>query len=387
MAKRKDTKGIVLKTGEHQRKDGRYEYKYTDEKGKRHSVYGTTLKELREKEEEIEKIKQKGLDYHEGRCTATELAERFLESKQSTRYMTRRDQLYTLNWLKEDEFFQKPINRIKMSDVKLWAVKKSNEGKNFAGIKRGLNILKQACDMAIEEDIVDKNPFKFRLSDVIADDKGKRSALTEEQVDIWLTFVKTDNVYSKYYHEILFLLQTGLRISEFCGITLSDIDFENKRLNVQRQLLKQVNGTTYIEKPKTKTGYRSIPLTDNMIENIKILIENRPKFEVEPELDGVKGFLFFSRNNSFLTSEYFDKILSRVRKKFEKKNPDVKLPKITPHVLRHTFCTTLANRGVDVKTLQYLMGHSTANVTMNVYMHHDEDVVAKQMEKAPTYDF
>ena len=68
-------------------------------------------------------------------------------------------------------------------------------------------------------------------------------------------------------------------------------------------------------------------------------------------------------------------------KKFRKLNPDVELPKITPHVFRHTFCTKMALAGMDINSLQYLMGHSDAGVTMNVYTHTTYDHAEATMQK------
>ena len=66
-------------------------------------------------------------------------------------------------------------------------------------------------------------------------------------------------------------------------------------------------------------------------------------------------------------------------KKYEKLNPDHPLPHITPNVMRHTFCTKLANAGMDVKSLQYVMGHSDVGVTLNVYTHANYDRAEEQM--------
>ena len=68
-------------------------------------------------------------------------------------------------------------------------------------------------------------------------------------------------------------------------------------------------------------------------------------------------------------------------KRFKKLNPDVKLPHITPHVFRHTFCTNLANAGMNVKSLQYLMGHSDVGTTLNIYTHSSYDYAADQLLK------
>lgn len=61
------------------------------------------------------------------------------------------------------------------------------------------------------------------------------------------------------------------------------------------------------------------------------------------------------------------------------------LPTITPHVLRHTFCTNLANAGMDTKSLQYLMGHSDAAITMNVYTHASYAKAEESMRKVLEY--
>ena len=66
-------------------------------------------------------------------------------------------------------------------------------------------------------------------------------------------------------------------------------------------------------------------------------------------------------------------------KKYQKEHPDQPLPKITPHVFRHTFCTNMANAGMDMKSLQYLMGHSDISITMNVYTHLGLDDAKNEM--------
>lgn len=66
-------------------------------------------------------------------------------------------------------------------------------------------------------------------------------------------------------------------------------------------------------------------------------------------------------------------------------NPLDQLPRITPHTLRHTFCTRLVMSGMNIKTVQYLMGHSTVSVTLNVYSHirSSADVIKEFREKLP----
>jgi site-specific recombinase XerD len=80
--------------------------------------------------------------------------------------------------------------------------------------------------MAVNDDMLLKNPFEFPLAGVIINDSVRREALTPDQERRFLDFVQSDKHFSQYYDGIYILLNTGLRISEFCGLTLSDIDLE-----------------------------------------------------------------------------------------------------------------------------------------------------------------
>ena len=119
--------------------------------------------------------------------------------------------------------------------------------------------LKASFYIAIQDDCVRKNPFDFKLSEVLENDTKEKVALTEEQAPALLSFIKTDNVYHKHYDDVLILLKTGLRISELCGLTVADIDFKNEVVIIDHQLLKSKEQGYYIETPKTKSGITNEP--------------------------------------------------------------------------------------------------------------------------------
>ena len=98
--KRKDNKGRILRTGESQRKDLIYQYRYTDIRGKRQTVYSSDLKELREKEKEIQKQLDEGIDYAAGKATVIALVERYISLKQGVRYNTKVGYNFVLNLIK-----------------------------------------------------------------------------------------------------------------------------------------------------------------------------------------------------------------------------------------------------------------------------------------------
>ena len=93
-----------------------------------------------------------------------------------------------------------------------------------------------------------------------------------------LAFMEQDKTYSKYYDEVVILLETGLRISEFCGLTVH-IDMANRIINVDHQLLKDSEIGYYIETPKTKKGERQLPMTERAYQAFKRVLQNRGKAE------------------------------------------------------------------------------------------------------------
>ena len=379
--KRKDKKGRILKTGESQRKDFVYQYRYTDFHGKRQTVYASTLQELRQKEKEIQKQVDDGLDYEAGQITVIELIEKYISLKQGVRYNTKVGYQFVLNLVKKEEFGYRKISTIKVSDAKQWFMKLQKDGRGYSTITSVRGVIKPAFQMAYDEDAVRKNPFAFKLTDAVVNDSEQRIALTDEQLEIWMDFIKNDNTYCKYYDEFVVLLETGMRVSEFCGLTKKDLDFKNRRIRVDHQLVREWGGKYYVEETKTSSGCRFLPMTDSIYQSLKNMLARRPKVKKEVVVDGYTGFIMLDKNGNPKVALHVENEMRWAMKKYKKLHPDRPLPNITPHVFRHTFCTNYANAGMDIKDLQYLMGHSDAGVTLNVYTHANYAHAADQMAK------
>ncbi len=379
--KRKDNKGRILRTGESQRKDLIYQYRYTDIRGKRQTVYSSDLKELREKEKEIQKQLDDGIDYAAGKITVIQLLERYISLKQGVRYNTKVGYNFVLNLIKKEDFGYRKIRDIKVSDAQKWIMKLHSDGKGYSTITSVRGVVKPAFQMAYNEDIIRRNPFDFKLVDIVPNDSQKRIAMTDEQQQIWMDFIREDKTYCKYYDEFVVLLGTGMRVSEFCGLTKSDLDFENRRIRVDHQLVRERGGKYYVEKTKTECGIRFIPMTDDVYQSLKNILANRRKMKTEIIVDGYSGFILIDKDCHPKVALHIENEMRWAMKKYKKLHPEQPLPHITPHVFRHTFCTNMANSGMDIKTLQYLMGHSDVGVTLNVYTHASYDRVAEQMAK------
>lgn len=158
---------------------------------------------------------------------------------------------------------------------------------------RGL--LRPAFQMAVEDDILRKNIFDFRLCDVITNDSVKRDALTGKQEKTFLEFVKNDEHFSQYYDMMLILFKTGVRVSEMCGLTLKDIDLKEKTIAVNKQLhyRKDKDGKS-TGLTKTVSGARVLPMSEEVYEAFKRVVAEKKKSKVDCIIDGYSGFLFMT---------------------------------------------------------------------------------------------
>ncbi|MBR2949484.1 MAG: site-specific integrase [Lachnospiraceae bacterium] len=381
--KRRDNKGRILRTGESQRKNGMYEFRYTDANKTRRAIYDMDLVRLRKKEDEIKVMQHDGIDYAGGAITVIQLLERYIRIKRGVRYNTTTGYMFVMSVIQKEAFGQRIIRDIKISDAKEWFIKLFEDGYSYSTIASIRGVIKPAFQMAYNDDIIRRNPFEFRL-DVIPNNTQKRVALTRRQQEQFLEFVKNDEHFCRYLDEIKILLGTGMRISEFCGLTISNLDFDRRRIRVDHQLVRSREGKRYIEKTKTECGCRYIPMSDEVYECFLNILSKRKKQKKEIMIDGYAGFILLDKNGNPKVAMHIQKVVQRLCEKYNEENI-IPLPRITPHVFRHTFCTNMADAGMDLKSLQYLMGHSDASVTLNVYTHNSYEKAEESMAQIVTF--
>ena len=217
--KRKDSKNRNLRNGESQRKDGRYVYKYTDIYGKPQFIYSWKLVptdktpagkrddiSLREKEAQIKKDLNDGIDTVGGKMTVCQLYEKKNSQRKNIKRATEKGRQYLMNALKNDPLGMRAIDTVKQSDAKEWAIRMSEKGYAYKTIDNYKRSLKASFCIAIQDDCIRKNPFEFKLSDVLEDDTEQKVILTPEQEERLLAFMEKDKIYSKYYDETVVLL-------------------------------------------------------------------------------------------------------------------------------------------------------------------------------------
>ena len=379
--KRRDNRNRILRNGESQRKNGRYAFKYIDATGKPQFVYSWKLEKtdklptgkrddlsLREKEKLIQKDIDDQIVPRGDEMTVEELVRKYLMQKTGVRHNTEANYNFVLNIIKKEEFGKRRIDKVRQSNAKCWLIKLQQDGRGYSSIHSIRGVVRPAFQMAVDDDLIRKNPFEFQLATVVVNDSVTREAITRKQERAFLEFVASDKHFCKYYDGIYILFKTGLRISEFVGLTLADVDMKNRKINISHQLQRKRNMEYVIEDTKTSSGTRVIPMTDDVYECFKRIIANRKKPKVEPMICGKSGFLYLDKNDMPMVALHWEKYFQHICEKYNSIYK-VQMPKITPHVCRHTFCSNMAKSGMNPKTLQYIMGHSDIGVTLNTYTH------------------
>ena len=390
---RRDAKNRVLRPGESVRANGKYQYKYHID-GKPHFVYNWKLEptdklpkgkkpclSLREMEKQINADLAILTNIIDGQMTVCELVDRYLKTKTGVRESTKQGYVTVQRLLAKEKFGSLKIRSVKISDAKLFLIKLQQEdGKRYSTIHNVRGVLRPAFQMAVDDDILAKNPFGFQLATVLVNDSVTREAITKDQMRKFLKFIHDDVVYCKYYEVVYILFHTGMRISEFCGLTLRDIDLENKTVNIDHQLQRTADMRYIVEETKTDAGKRKIPITDDVAAMFQAIIEDREPPAVEKIIDGYSGFLFYGKDGNPLVAMHWQHRFNHMVKRYNDIYR-VQMPNITPHVCRHTYCSNQAKAGMSPKTLQYLMGHSDISVTMNVYTHINFDDAEEELKR------
>ncbi len=389
---RRDSKHRVLHTGESIRKsDGKYLYKYhVDGKPRFLSSWRLVPTDpqpagkrpclsLRELEKQIDHDLESKLDPMKKKMTVNELIERYLKTKTGVKPNTKTNHNFVRNIMAKEEFGSRKIADVKTSDAKLFLIKLQQEdGRGSSSIKTIRGVLRPAFQMAVDDDILMKNPFGFQLAGVIVNTEQTREAITKQQMNQFLKFVHDDNVYYKYYEVFYILFHTGLRISEFCGLTIKDLDMENRIINIDHQLQRMMDGSYVVESTKTNAGTRKIPMTEDVFMMFHAILEDRPTNLPEKMVDGYVGFLYRDKNGMPEVAMHWQHRFNHAVKRYNDIFR-VQMPNITPHVCRHTYCSNQARAGMNPKTLQYLMGHSDIGITMNTYTHLGLDDAKNEM--------
>jgi integrase len=223
-------------------------------------------------------------------------------------------------------------------------------------------------EFAKENDVILSNPCKKSVKSDIGKPSEKKVALTIDEQRKFL-MAATGQSYENQYK---FVLQTGLRTGELVGLKWSDIDFGKRTVTISRTMEYRYKvGEWRVGPPKSKSGYRTIPLTDEAIRILKDQKEKNSKIKVINIEWGDQVFL--SRKGEPVKNSTYDTALFKICDKAE-------IRKFCMHILRHTFATRCIEGGMIPKTLQKILGHSNIGITMNLYVDATEEEKTKEMD-------
>lgn len=365
----KDLKGKEIGAGIVQQPNGTYFARFVDKFGKRRTKRSKKLQEVKQWLADATYI-----DQHSDLDQATDmLVDAWFDywigiKKQTVRPNTVRN--YSERY---ERNIKSVIGNKLLTDVKPIHCQKifsdmADEGYKTTTIYQTRIALYNMFEFARENDVLITNPCKKSLKSDMGKPSDKKEALT---IDVQKKFLDAVVGYS-YENQYRFVLQTGLRTGELIGLKWSDIDFENRTMKIEGTMEYRYKvGEWRVGPPKSKSGYRTIPLTDEAIR----ILENQRSKNKSLKLVPIewKDIVFLCRKGTPVKNSTYDTGLFKYCDR-------VGIPRFSMHVLRHTFATRCIEGGMKPKTLQKILGHSNIGITMNLYVHITEDEKHREID-------
>lgn len=379
--RRKDNKNRVLKEGEYQRANGTFEYKWRDNRGKRHSIYAKTLDELREKEIDVLRDALDGIRVDKNNITINDLYNRWVQLKKGLKQNTFQNYKYLYRQFVEQDFGKTRIVDLKRTDVRAFYNYLADEQHLKTSTIDSLHtVLHQVLELGVEDDYLRYNPSDNALKELKKahnHDSERKRALTISEQNLFEEYLSRENRFANIF---IVMLWSGLRVGEITGLRWEDIDLEEGTIDVNHTLVYFDKGGSErcgfaINTPKTKAGERTIP----MLPKVKEAFIREREYQKELGLscnavvDGYTNFIFINRFGNVQHQGTLNKALRRIIRDcnyevLDKGDMDATtLPRFSNHTLRHSFTTRLCEAGVHIKVIQALLGHADVETSMQIY--------------------
>ena len=401
--RRLDSNRVALKKGESQRPNGTYCFRYTIRTGKTAAIYAKTLEELREKEQKIVVDIYDGIRTDATTITVNDMFDRWCLLKRGIKDNTFCNYKYMYNTFVRKSFGNLRVKDVKKSDVKRFYNNLADEKILAVATIDGIhNILHQVFDMAMDDNYIRTNPTHNMLRELKMAhnfDVEKKKALTKEQQDIFLDYLRKTPKYRHWYPVFAVMVGTGMRVGEATGLRWCDIDLEKKYISVNHTLVyyskREKEGCIFaVNTPKTRAGCREIPMFDF----VKEAFLQEKAYQEEAELkcsvviNGFTDFIFINRFGETQHQGTLNKAIKRIIRDCNDQillnhtgdEEPVLLPPFSCHTLRHSFATRLCEMEVYYKTIQDVLGHADITTTMNIYADVTKEHKSKTFENLET---
>lgn len=239
-------------------------------------------------------------------------------------------------------------------------------------------ILSDILDKAKRNGLISKNPAKNLITQIDNEYPKERRVLSIQETELFLEYSKE----SRYYNLFVVALETGMRIGELKALYWNDIDFSRRALWVKKTmcLVRSDHGAYFeVHNPKTFSGNRLIPLTNKCIEALMRQKALNTSTVQKYKDTNFTNLVFPSKKNQ----PFHDMvILESIHNVIAKMAADgFYVEKFGPHTFRHTFATRAIENDMNPKTLQRILGHSSLQMTMNLYCHVSDDKLFDEMKK------
>ena len=304
--------------------------------------------------------------------TFEELASLWLENYKTTvKPSTFENVRSKVKKMTEEHFKEMKLKKITVAYCQKIVIELS---KSYVLYNHYLSVINRIFKYAVLMDVLSSNPFDKVIKPKSRQTQRKGNFLTKEELKEFLKLAQTTTL--SYFFPLVHLMSyTGLRQGEALALKWSDIDFENKKITVNKTAARIKEKQT-LQTPKTKNSKRVIsidPATLSILKSwkkdqIKIYFKNGKHFE------GDKNFIFTNQRGEWVHIHNFIRYFKRFI-------ADHKLKPITPHGLRHTHASLLFSAGVEPKNISDRLGHSTVQITLDLYTHITEEQRTDTVEK------
>lgn len=379
----KDLKGKELGEGITQRKNGSYCGRYVNRFGDRKSIYDKDLRVVKKKLNEARYENDNGLNIIDESCTLDMWFLKWMSIYKADviRENTKRHYTHIYKTHISPTLGQLPISQITKLQITALIGKLKKNGMGWETQNKVRIMLNDMFNKALDDNFVRRNPAKGTRT---ASNKPKieRRVLTKEEQSLFFECAS-----GTFYNNLFVVaVNTGLRPGELFALTSEDINFNDRTISVSKTLvyqkyLEEDSKNFHIEPPKTTQSNRKVPMNalcetalKRQFIQKKIISRKCPKHTEFPSV------LFTTKYNTPLNSVLYSEAIDRIVEEINLMRDDMdKFEHFSGHTFRHTFATRCIESGVKPKTLQTYLGHSTLQMTMDLYVHITNDVKESEM--------